>query len=128
MLAPGQEWRTLWNSLTTLGKSGLSQFVGSVEFDDSMSSDKPPYRNPISLDTNMFRNMLRFEEDNAPQKIADNIAAVAETLGSYNNIHDGIWVYTMPGDEERRYRDERSAQFKAVHEHIERQLHGGGSS
>jgi hypothetical protein len=35
----------------------------------------------------------------------------AETLRSYNNIHDGIWVYVVPGDDERRYRDEKSAQF-----------------
>jgi hypothetical protein len=111
-----------------MGKSEQpSPFVGSVEF-DSMSSDKPPRQHPISLDINMFRNMLRFAEDNAPQKIADNIAAVAKTLRSYNNIHDGIWVYTVPGDEERRYRDERSAQYRAAHEHIKHQLHSEGSS
>lgn len=129
VLAPGQEWRTLWDSAVRREEHGSelpSQFVGSVEFYELMNSDKPLHRNPISLDTNMFRNMLRFAEDDTPQAIADNIAAVASTLASYNNIHDGIWVYTVPGDEERRYRDEQSAQFKAAHEHIKRALHGGG--
>jgi hypothetical protein len=127
VLAPGQESRTLWNSLTTMNLSEPpSHFGGFVEFDESMNTDKPPRRHPISLDIKMFWNMLRFAEDNAPQKIADNIATVAETLRSYNNIHDGIWVYTVPGDDERRYRDEKSAQFKAAREHVERQLHGGG--
>lgn len=125
VLAPGQEWRTLWNSLTSLDPSEPPwQFVGSVEFDESMNGGSRLPPNPISLDVNMFRNMLRFAEDNAPQKIADNIATVASTLASYNNIHDGIWVYTVPGDNERRYLDERSAQFKAVHERISRQLRG----
>jgi hypothetical protein len=127
VLAPGQEWRTLWNSLTTMDLSeSPSHFVGTVEFDESMNGGEPSRRNPISLDINVFRNMLRFAEDNAPQKIADNIAAVAETLRSYNNIHDGIWVYVVPGDDERGYRDERSAQYRAAHERIERQLRGGG--
>jgi hypothetical protein len=126
VLAPGQEWRTLWNSLTTVNLSEpASPPIGSVEFNRSMNSEEAPLRNPISLDINMFRNMLRFAEDNVPEKIADNIAAVAKALRSYNNIHDGIWVYTVPGDEERRYRDERSAGYKAVHECIKRALHDG---
>ena len=103
-----------------------SHFVGTVEFDESMNSGEPSRRNPISLDINVFRNMPRSAEDNAPQKIADNIAAVAETLRGYNNIHDGIWVYVVPGDDKRGYRDEKSAKFKAAHEHVERQLRGGG--
>lgn len=107
VLAPGQEWRTLWNSLTNLDQNEPPwQFVGSVEFDQSITGGKPLPPNPISLDANMFWNMLRFADDNAAQKIADNIAAVASTLASYNSIHDGIWVYTVPADDERRYRDE----------------------
>jgi hypothetical protein len=130
VLAPGQEWRTLWDSAINRQEHASElplKLVGSVEFDESINSDKSPHRNPISLDTNMFRNMLRFAEDNTPKAIADNIAAVASTLRSYNNIHDRIGVYTVPGDEERRYRDERSAEHKAAHEHIKRALHGGSN-
>jgi hypothetical protein len=125
VLAPGQEWRTLWNSLITLDKDQPPwQFVGSVQFDQSMNADKSLPPNPISLDTRMFWSMLRMAEDNAPQRIADNIAAVARTLASYNNIHDGIWVYTVPGDDELRYLNDNWAKIRAAHDHISRQLRG----
>jgi hypothetical protein len=125
VLAPGQEWRTLWNSLTNMDPSVPPwQFVGSVEFDELMNGGRRLPPNPIALDVNMFRNVLRFAEDDIPQKIADNIATVASTLGSYSNIHDGIWVYTVPSDDERKYRDQQSAHFRALHERTIRQLRG----
>ncbi|MUL47110.1 hypothetical protein FZI85_04060 [Mycobacterium sp. CBMA293] len=68
VLAPGQEWRTVWDSgirraeLTEMGDDvpGVavlrSVFVGHVEFLDLRDRR---HTNPIRLDTNSFRNMLR---------------------------------------------------------------------
>jgi hypothetical protein len=131
VLAPGQEWRTLWDTLIDREQGEHTNFVGSVEFDETIISDKPSHRNPISLDTNMFLNTLRFAEDDTPKTIADNIEAVASVLKSYTSIHDGIWVYTVPGDQERQYRDEiaaqKAARAKAARDHINRGLYGGSA-
>jgi hypothetical protein len=131
VLAPGQEWRTLWDTLIDREQGEQANFVGSVEFDETIISHKHPHRNPISLDTNMFLNTMRFAEDNTPKTIADNIEAVASVLQSYKTIHYGVWVYTVPGDQERQYRDEitaqKAARAKALSDHINRGLHGGSA-
>jgi hypothetical protein len=68
VLAPGQEWRTAWESAVELAEHKpelQSQFVGDVQFDDKMNPDKPSYRNPISLDTKMFWDTIRIETKKA---------------------------------------------------------------
>jgi len=67
VLAPGQEWRTVWDSAVKRKEytgTLASQFDGEVEFDDEMNPEagEKPYRNPISLDANMFHNMLRLRD------------------------------------------------------------------
>jgi hypothetical protein len=133
VLAPGQEWRTLWDTAIDREQrqDERTQFVGKVEFDEKMISKKPPHENPISLDTKMFLKTMRFAEDNIPKTIADNIEAVASILESYKDIHGGVWVYTVPGDQERQYLDEgaahRAVQLKAARDHINRGLYGGSA-
>jgi hypothetical protein len=133
VLAPGQEWRTLWDTLIDREnpQGEQSSFVGSVTFDESMIGGKRHHGNPISLDTNMFLDTMRFAEDDTPKTIADNIAAIASILHNYTSIHDGIWVYTVPGDKERQHIDaeaaQRAARVKAARDHINRGLYGGSA-
>ena len=70
VLAPGQEWRTIWDSAVAREEYharrrlephlGLRQlrtvFVGIVTYTDS---EDEAYENPIRLDTNVFRDMQR---------------------------------------------------------------------
>lgn len=76
VLAPGQEWRTIWDSTVAREQYELerktnpqanlrelrNQFEGRVEYDDRRIPDKQRFANPISLDTNMFENIARFAE------------------------------------------------------------------
>jgi hypothetical protein len=130
VLAPGQEWRTFWFSAVQVEdyKGELtSQYVGHVEFDDEMNPDKKPFQNLISLDTKIFRNMLKPREDDPAKKIAEHIAEVAKILQSYHDDESGIWVYTLSGDQERQRREQEKAKEKAEFDttraEIERALH-----
>jgi hypothetical protein len=69
VLAPGQEWRTLWDSAIERehfrnkndGRDVLgSRFEGTVEFEDS---DGHSYTNQAILDWNSFRNTLSVGAD-----------------------------------------------------------------
>jgi hypothetical protein len=88
VLAPGQEWRTVWDSAIKrkehAEKLSENDVTGTVTFWNKMNSDphkKPPYSNPIWLDPKMFRNMLRLTEVEPAKQISDQIAKIAETLG-----------------------------------------------
>jgi hypothetical protein len=73
VLAPGQEWRTKWESAVGLEEYevrrranpelGLRQlrtvYVGKVIYTDG---ENEKYDNPIQLDTNTFRNVQRLEK------------------------------------------------------------------
>ena len=74
VLAPGQEWRTIWDSAVAREEHELNRreqphlnlrelrsvFVGTVVFLDRANEK---YTNPIRLDTNAFRNMMRVNPD-----------------------------------------------------------------
>lgn len=76
VLAPGQEWRTIWDSTVAREQYELERktnpqanlrelrnhFEGRVEYDDRRIPDKRRFANPISLDTTMFKNIERFAE------------------------------------------------------------------
>jgi hypothetical protein len=126
VLAPGQEWRTMWDDGEDIAEYEgelTSKFVGSVEFDDKMNADKPSFTNPISLDTRMFWNSMRVgtEKSRSAEKALYEISG---TLKSYKKQHDGIWVSTVPGEEERQYYANLSAHLKERHDAIDRQLNG----
>lgn len=128
VLAPGQEWRTSWDSGIEREeyKGELkNQFVGQVDFDDAMIPPKRSYGNPISLDANMLRNSLHVTTDKAksPEKALYNIA---ETLKGYTKQHSGLWIYGIPGEDERHYHEQRVAAFKARSRQNLRELMGKG--
>jgi hypothetical protein len=107
VLAPGQQWRTIWESGHRYSKykSKLkTNYVGNVNFDDRMVPVKPSYQNPISLDTKIFWNtmQLRSTTDNARDS-ANALEEISKTLKGYKSPHGGIWVYVVPGDAERQY-------------------------
>lgn len=126
VLAPGQEWRTVWDSAVRREnyKGTLqNQFVGHVEFDDKINPDRPSYRNPISLDIKMFWNTMWIEQS-SNKTVEDALYDIAETLKSLQDDDSGIWVYTVPGDEERHRRQQEAAYSKHVHDEICRDLMG----
>lgn len=128
VLAPGQEWRTAWDSgIEREEYEGelKTQFVGNVQFDDKMNPNKPSYRNPISLDANMYHNTMRVETTKG--KSAEKaLYEIADTLQSYKKQHDGVWVYTIPGDDERQYYAELRERIRQQHDRTMRRLRGEG--
>ena len=107
VLAPGQEWRTVWDSVVRREnfKGQLTdQYGGHVEFDDKVDGpDKRTYCNPIALDIRMFWNTMWIEQRKG-NTVESHLRDIAATLESYKEEHDGVWVYTVPGDEERNHR------------------------
>jgi hypothetical protein len=138
VLAPGQEWRTIWDSprrREQLREEAIRQkkevpefktrFTGTLTFQDRPAKRRKHYRNPIVLDWNAFDNTLAFAEDKPEKTIAEQIEAVADTLKRYQYEHGGIWTYLIPADEERRYREQRAAEAKADHDLVKRAIGGG---
>ncbi|ULP35821.1 hypothetical protein MJO55_21600 [Mycolicibacterium rufum] len=92
VLAPGQEWRTLWDSYVRReGYKGQLQthFVGHVEFDDKMNPDKASFHNPISLDSNMFWNTMWIRRS-SNRSVEKALYEIAGTLKRYGQEHDGV--------------------------------------
>jgi hypothetical protein len=124
VLAPGQAWRTVWDSLVRRKKykgTLQDQFVGHVEFDDKINPDKPSYRNPISLDIKMFRNTTWISE-NKSQTVQDALYDIAGTLKDYGQEHKGAWVYTTPGHEEQHRREQERNEMLRAHDEILRDM------
>jgi len=122
VLAPGQEWQTMWDAATArypkrdeLG----SCFEGLVTFKDSRGNR---FENPAILDWDTHFDTI-FVADNPSESaraITDKLADITGVLKSYQNEHDGIWVYPVRGDQERQYRIEESAQRRARIEELRR--------
>lgn len=124
VLAPGQEWRSIWDSYVRREnyKGELqTQFVGHVEFDDKMNPDKASFRNPISLDANMFWNTMWIQRS-SNKTVENALYEIAGTLKEYGQEHDGIWVYTGSGDVERQRREQAHAQMLQAHDRMLRQM------
>ena len=125
VLAPGQEWRTVWDSVVRREnfKGTLqNQYGGFVEFDDKVDGPgKRSYRNPIALDIKMFWNMMWIERSGS-KTVKDALYDIAGIIKSYTREHDGIWVYTVPGDEERKYKEDLAAYRKGVQDQVMREL------
>ncbi|MGV0717170.1 hypothetical protein ABQE93_17380 [Mycolicibacterium sp. XJ662] len=128
VLAPGQEWRTVWDSAVRREsyrkkhKEELrTKFVGDVEFDDKVVPDKPSYSNPISLDTKIFHNTTWIHQNDGTT-IKDALYDISGTLKSYKREHEGIWVYTVPGEEERLRREQEQVEELRAQERFEREI------
>lgn len=126
VLAPGQEWRTMWDAATErysrrheLG----SRFEGFVSFQDSR---KNKFQNPAILDwnTHFDTRYVGDSPDESAKAITEKLGEVASVLKSYKAEHDGIWVYPVPADEERQHLQAEAAQRKAGRDHIQRMLSG----
>jgi hypothetical protein len=105
VLAPGQEWRSAWESgieMEDYDDELPSNYVGTVEFDDKMNATKPSLSNPISLDVNMFRNTQRISIEKG-KTVEKALYEISGTLKGFKSQHSGVWVYTVPADEERSY-------------------------
>lgn len=124
VLAPGQEWRTLWDSYIRREKYKgelQKQFVGHVEFDDKMDLEKKTHRNPISLDSNIFWNTMWIERSNN-KTVEGALYDIAQTLKSYGEEHEGIWAYTEAGQVERERREDEYQERLRSHERLLREM------
>ncbi|WP_286144134.1 hypothetical protein [Mycobacterium sp. D16R24] len=126
VLAPGQEWRTVWDSAVRreeyLGPL-QAKYIGRVDFDDKMLPDKPSYSNPISLDTNMFRNTTWIETTKS-KTVQDALYDIAGTLKGYTTERRGVWVYTTSGQSEREYRERLAQHHEDQFERMLREIMG----
>ncbi|WP_196326314.1 hypothetical protein [Mycobacteroides chelonae] len=126
VLAPGQEWRTSWDSgIERAQYEGElpTKFGGHVEFDDKIVADKDSYRNPILLDADMFLDSLHVttEKGRSAEKA---LYEISSTLQGYAKQHSGVWAYSVSGEEERQYRENTTARGTAQRERIRRRLSG----
>jgi hypothetical protein len=124
VLAPGQEWRTVWDSYMRRKrhKGALQdQFVGHVKYDDKLVPDKPSFCNPVSLDFKMFRNTTWITE-NKGQTVQKALYEIAGTLEKYGRDDKGVWVYTAPADEELRRREQEYEESLRDQEEFYRDL------
>jgi hypothetical protein len=128
VLAPGQEWRTVWDSCVRREefKGELTdQYGGHVTFDDKVDGhDKRTYTNPIALDIKMFWNTMWIER-NESKTVKGALYDIADALKSYGQEHEGIWAYTEPGEAQRTYMQELAEYSKSFHDEIMRQLTRG---
>ncbi|WP_431236706.1 hypothetical protein ACQ86B_17395 [Mycolicibacterium aichiense] len=124
VLAPGQEWRTLWDSAVRREnyKGTLqNQFVGHVDFDDKMIADKPSFRNPISLDIKMFWSTM-WVERSQNKAVESALSDIADTLRGYKDDDEGIWIYTAGADDERSRRERQRQARDADNERFLRDI------
>lgn len=126
VLAPGQEWRTSWDSgIERAEYEGQlpNKFGGLVEFDDKIIADKDSYRNPILLDADMFLYSLRVttEKGRSAEKA---LYEISSTLQGYAEQRSGIWVYAVPAEEERQERANMVATAKSRRERLRSKLRG----
>jgi hypothetical protein len=101
-----------------------SQFCGKVEFQDS---DGNIFENRAVLDWNTFRNTMQVADkpDESDKALAKQLSAIAAVLKGYQDEHGGVWTYSVPADQERRYLEQRAAEAKAAHDHIMAELQRG---
>lgn len=124
VLAPGQEWRTVWDSAVRWENyegTLQNQYVGHVEYDDRMIPDKPSFCNPISLDIKMFWNTMWIERSQN-KGIESALSSIAETLQDYKDEDEGVWVYTATAGEELARREEARQAREALHDSILRDM------
>lgn len=126
VLAPGQEWRTMWDAATQRHdrRDELdSRFEGSVTFEDSRGHK---FENPAILDWDTHYDTLYVADkpDESAKAITEKLGEVASILKSYQAEHNGIWIYPVRADDERAYRQAVAAQRNAASDHLKRMLHG----
>lgn len=114
VLAPGQEWRSAWESGIDIEEYDgelPTNYVGTVRFDDKMIADKDSFENPISLDINMFKNMHRISTEKS-KTVEKALYEISGALKEYKRQHGGIWVYTVNGADERGYYEDMAERFR----------------
>lgn len=127
VLAPGQEWRTVWDSAVRREnfKGQLQdQYGGIVEFDDKINGPgKRTYSNPIALDIRMFWNTMWIEQ-NKGKSVEKALYKISDTLAGYSRESDGVWVYTETADVERQRRDADWEARLDAHDRMLREMGG----
>ncbi|WP_131813371.1 hypothetical protein [Mycobacterium kubicae] len=130
MLVPGQEWRTIWDSAIDreeLKEKLPSFYVGSLEYTENMDTKAKRLIRPISLNTETFRNTMRFSDEQPNNPVVGILSQIATTLSQYQNEHEGIWVYPLDSQTQRMHLAEqaevRREKLKRTQELVDRVLH-----
>jgi hypothetical protein len=127
VLAPGQEWRTMWDAATErYGKRDElgSRFKGFVKFQDSRRNK---FKNLAILDWDSHFNTIYVADkpDESAKAVAEQLSEIGKILKSYQTENDGVWVYPVPAHEKRDYLEHEAAKGQAARDHIDRELHRG---
>lgn len=120
-LVPDQEWRTIWDSAIDREEYKpklVAQYTGHLEYSENMDPNAKRHKSPISLDTDMFRNSMRFSDEQRSNPVAEVLSQIATTLTQYQNENDGIWVYPKSPEEQRQHLEEEARRRR---EALERQ-------
>lgn len=137
-LAPGQEWRTAWDSGVARAEHHRrhpdepleTTFKATVKYCDSR--DKP-FTTSAVLDWAVLAPTLKVTTKTVHdiaetlgkemEKIRTSIGEVATTLSGYTkNEHAGVWVYPVDASQEREHRAEKRREAKEQHDRVMRQL------
>ena len=78
-------------------------FVGQLDYAEGTSPEALRHSRTIILHTEMFRNALRFSDEQPHKPIAAAIQNIARTLEPYQDERRGIWVYPSDANEQRNY-------------------------
>lgn len=127
VLAPGQEWRTVWDSAIRRenyrkkhGEELPRSFTGRVDFEDEVVYGRS-YSNPISLDAKMFHNTTWIRESKS-NSVENALYDIAGSLKGFQNERHGVWVYTATGDQERNRREQEHIEDLRENEEFMREL------
>lgn len=114
ILAPGQEWRTMWDSGLSRAKSDLpDEHRGSVSF---TGLEGKTLEAPIVLDWRLY-NTRRWVVVHGQHEIADALRDMRTQMGRWTEDLRGLKVWVRSGDakdeRDRQYWEERQAEIQA---------------
>lgn len=147
ILAPGQEWRALWDHAPSRFEVECISHLhkGYVSFRGERKKrrhwyapwikDYDRFTSPVELDFNLLKDTRRVDMktihdvaktlDNRLGKAIDLLGKISRTLEGYSgNDHEGIWIYPVNAQEEKRHRAEDRAAREERSRRIAAQLRG----
>lgn len=135
ILAPGQEWRTTWDSAIrreeTLGLD--DHFTGTVRYRDSKQNS---YSTPAIFEWASLKTTMRLEQkgthhisktlsDQLP-KVVRNLDKLQQRIGSLQEEYGGVWVYHDSAEPERERRAEEQRRQEERHQRAVERLRSLG--
>ncbi|MFC7756283.1 hypothetical protein [Tsukamurella soli] len=138
-LAPGQEWRTVWDSINRRERADEArrernlpaleyEYRGSIEY--RSAGRKAPLESASILNWEQFRSAMTVETktvhdiadslDRRLKDINDQVAALHKSVSAFSDEKTGVWVYSGDADELRAYHADLAARARDSHEALMR--------